>query len=175
MLDATGQVRWGDWRFSLKERLQATYRVGDMNTYQEPRMALTLKSRLMVKYKGFGKAEPFAYVELRNLLNAYTISAYSVSDGTTNGTTYYVDADCTEVGDPGWFIASSNGAYINRFRGALGMDYRWDKRNSITAELLLDRVSDKVIDANAEGTKLKSYTLRTGFVGQLCVGYTYSF
>lgn len=175
MLDAVGQLRWGDWRFSLKERLQGTYRMGDMNTYQEPRMVLTLKSRLMAKYKGFGRVEPFAYLELRHVLNAYTVSAYAIGDGTTSGTVYCLDTEGTVLGDPGWFISGSNGGYLNRLRVGFGMDYNWDRHNGITVELLLDYLRDKVIDANSEGTKLKSYTIRTGFMGQLCVGYTYSF
>lgn len=66
-------------------------------------------------------------------------------------------------------VYSSDGATVT------GADYRWDKHNTISFYVLADRVSDKVVDANAEGTKLKSYTRETGFIGQVGVAYTYSF
>ena len=35
--------------------------------------------------------------------------------------------------------------------------------------------ADLVVEANAEGTKLKSYTKETGFVGWVGVGYEFGF
>ena len=66
-------------------------------------------------------------------------------------------------------VYSSDGATVT------GTDYMWDKCNTISFYVLADRVSDKVVDANAEGTKLKNYTRETGFIGQVGVAYTYSF
>lgn len=168
MLDATGSLRFGDWRLSLRERFQATYRTGDMNEYQNPRTALTLKSRLKVSYKGLRRLEPYAYVELRNTLNAPVINA--IYDGTN-----YLTEDMSQSGEAGWFIEGWNGLYVNRVRGAIGFDYRLSKASSIDVSLMGDRVMDKVVDANAEGTKLKSYTRETGFIGWIVVGYNYSF
>ena len=168
MLDATGSLRFGDWRLSLRERFQATYRSGDMNEYQNPRTALTLKSRLKLSYKGLRRIEPYAYVELRNTLNAPVISA------SYDGTNYLTGA-LSQYGDAGWFIDSWTGVYINRVRGSVGFDYRLSKASSIDISLMADRIMDKVVDANAEGTKLKSYTRETGFVGWINIGYSYSF
>lgn len=168
MLDATGSLRFGDWRLSLRERFQATYRSGDMNEYQNPRTALTLKSRLKLSYKGLRRIEPYAYVELRNTLNAPVISA------SYDGTNYLTSA-LSQYGDAGWFIDSWTGVYINRVRGSVGFDYRLSKASSIDVSLMADRIMDKVVDANAEGTKLKSYTRETGFVGWINIGYSYSF
>ena len=168
MLDATGSLRFGDWRLSLRERFQATYRSGDMNEYQNPRTALTLKSRLKLSYKGLRRLEPYAYVELRNTLNAPVISA------SYDGTNYLTSA-LSQYGEAGWFIDSWSGAYINRVRGSVGFDYRLSKASSIDVSLMADRIMDKVVDANAEGTKLKSYTRETGFVGWINIGYSYSF
>lgn len=164
MLDATGSVRYGDWRFSLKERLQATARTGSYNGYQVSQPAVELKSRLKVQYKGFGAVEPYVYGEVRNSLNAPVISAYY--DGT-----YYVNESLTRTGEEGWFIDGHTGCYINRFRGVIGFDWRIDKDNSLGVALMADWVSDKVIDANATGTRLKSYTKESGFKGWLTVGY----
>ena len=168
MLDATGGLRFGDWRLSLRERFQATYRSGDMNEYQNPRTALTLKSRLKLSYKGLRRLEPYAYVELRNTLNAPVISA------SYDGTNYLTSA-LSQYGEVGWFIDSWTGMYINRVRGSIGFEYRLSKASRIDISLLADRIMDKVVDANAEGTKLKSYTRETGFVGWINIGYSYSF
>lgn len=168
MLDATGGLRFGDWRLSLRERFQATYRSGDMNEYQNPRTALTLKSRLKLSYKGLRRLEPYAYVELRNTLNAPVINA------SYDGTNYLTSA-LSQYGEAGWFIDSWSGVYVNRVRGSVGFDYRLSKASSIDFSLMADRIVDKVVDANAEGTKLKSYTRETGFVGWVNIGYSYSF
>lgn len=168
MLDATGSLRFGDWRLSLRERFQATYRSGNMNEYQNPRTALTLKSRLKLSYKGLRRLEPYAYIELRNTLNAPVISA------SYDGTNYLTSA-LSQYGEAGWFIDSWSGVYVNRVRGSVGFDYRLSKASSIDVSLMADRIMDKVVDANAEGTKLKSYTRETGFVGWINIGYSYSF
>ena len=168
MLDATGGLRFGDWRLSLRERFQATYRSGDMNEYQNPRTALTLKSRLKLSYKGLRRFEPYVYIELRNTLNAPVISA------SYDGTNYLTSA-LSQYGEAGWFIDSWTGMYVNRVRGSIGFEYRLSKASRIDISLLADRIVDKVVDANAEGTKLKSYTRETGFVGWINIGYSYSF
>ena len=143
MVDATGSVSFGNWRFSLKERFQATY-------------------------KGLQRWEPYAYIELRNTFNAPVINAYYTGSE-------YVNSDMSASGTAGWFIDDWNGIYINRIRGAIGVDYRISKRSSIEMSLMADHVTDKVVDANAEGTKLKSYTRESGFVGWLTAGYSYKF
>ena len=168
MLDATGSVRFGDWCLSLKERFQATYRSGDMNEYQNPRTALTMKSRLKLSYKGLRRMEPYAYLELRNTLNAPVIVANY--DGTQ-----YLTSTLSQYGAAGWFIDSWTGVYLNRIRGSIGFDYRLSRRSSIDVALMADRVTDKVVNANSEGTKLKSYTYEKGFVGWIAVGYKYQF
>ncbi len=168
MLDATGGIRFGNWRLSLKERFQATYRSDDMNEYQNPRTALTLKSRLQLQYKGFRRIEPYVSIELRNVLNAPVVNAYY------NGAVY-LTSDYATSGEAGWFLDGFSNVYVNRIRATLGAEYRLSKRSSIDLALMADRVMDYVVDANAEGTKLKSYTYETGFVGWFTVGYKYSF
>ena len=171
MFDAGGTLRFGDWRLSLKERLQATYRSGDMNLYQSPRTAWTLKSRLKLSYKGLRRMEPYAYAELRNTLNAPVIhAAYNTASDTWVSPTTGLAKN-----EAGWFLNGFTGCYVNRLRGAVGVEYRLDKRNSFDLCLMLDHVSDKVVKANAEGTKLKSYTRETGFIGWLTATYNYSF
>jgi len=168
MFDATGTVRFGDWNFSLRERLQMTHRTDDFNEYQNPRDAIMLKSRIMVKYKGLGMFEPYAFFELRHYLNAPVINA--TYDGT-----FYRTPDGYKKGDAGWFLDGFNDCYANRYRGSLGVEMQINKNNSLKAFVLADFVTDKVVDANAEGTKLKSYTRETGFVGSVGLEYIYEF
>ena len=168
MLDATGSLRLGMWRLSLKERFQATYRSGEMNEYQNPRTALTLKSRLKLQYKSQRVAEPYLAVELRNTLNAPVVSALY------NGSSYMTESYST-TGEPGWFLDGFYNCYVNRLRGVIGAEVRLNRNNSFDICLMGDYVMDYVVDANAEGTKLKSYTQEKGFVGWLSVGYKYSF
>lgn len=166
--DVTGGYGFGSWRLSLRERLQATYRTGSFNIYQNPQPLLELKSRLKLAYKGLQRWEPYAYGELRHSLNAPAITAI-YSGGT------YLTEEMNEKGDPGWFISGWNNAYLNRIRFCLGTTYRLSKASTLDFYLLADRVSEKCVDANAEGTKLKSYTRETGFVGWAGVSYTYKF
>lgn len=170
MLDATGSVSFGVWRLSLKERLQPTLRAGDYNPYQNPTLAVSLKSRLKVQYKGWRKVEPFAYVEMRNVMFAPVVVAYI---DTVTSLCYTEDG--SEYGDAGWFIDSYTGAYVNRLRGSLGVDWRLDKRNSINIAILADYAMDKNIDANSDGTKLKTYTREHAFTGWIAAGYTLLF
>lgn len=170
MLDVTGSYRTGSWRFSLKERFQLTHRTGDMNLYQNPRNMMALKSRLMVQYKGFQRVEPYAYFELRNTLNAPHITACYDSANDL----WCVDAS-TLTGEAGWFLDGYTAVYMNRLRGALGTEIQLSRHSSLDLHIMVDRVMDYVVDANAEGTKLKSYTYETGNVGWIAAAYTFSF
>lgn len=169
MADATGTVHYGNWNFSLKERFQVTRRTGDFNVFQNPQNAMTLKSRLMAKYKGLGRVEPYTYFEVRNYLNAPVIEA------AYDGSGYYTLDDYSETSEAGWFLTGFNGGYVNRLRGSIGVDIKLDKRNTLNFYILGDYVMDKVVDANAEGTKLKSYTRETGFRGWFGAGYEFAF
>lgn len=169
MFDAKGTLKLGQWNLSLKERLQVTRRTGDYNVYQNPQNAITLKSRITAKYVGFDIVEPYAYFELRNYLNAPVI--YAAYDGTH----YLTLDDYSESGAAGWFLNGFNGGYINRYRGSIGADIKFDKHNTLNIYVLADYIIDKEVDANAEGTKLKSYVKETGFVGWFGAGYEFSF
>lgn len=168
MFDVTCGKRFGLWRLSLKERFQTTYRSGEMNEYQNPRTMLMLKSRLKLQYKGIRQFEPYASIELRNIFNAPSVNAYY--DGTN-----YLTESYTTSGEAGWFLDGFNKMYVNRLRGAFGAVYRISKKSSLDVSLMADYVMDYVVDANAAGTRLKSYTHETGFVGWLTVNYRYAF
>ena len=146
--DFTGSIKAGAWKFSLRERFQATYRPGEMNLYQNPRTALALKSRLKASYKFSDKPlEPYAGIEVRNTLNAVRF----------NESLTHIDY---------------NDIYLNRARLSLGCEWRLNKKNSFDFYTLWDYTYDKDIDAKKTG-QLKSITYETGY--RLTLGVTYSF
>ena len=165
--DVKGSVHAGRWTFALRERIQWTYRQGDFNEYQYPRNAFMLKSRLSVKYND-RIASPYLYFELRNFLNAPLIRA------NYDGVNYLTD-EGTVNGEPGWFLQGFKDFYINRYRSCLGVELKLNKHNRLNVYFLGDWVVDKVVDANAEGTKLKSYTKEQGFIGSIGLEYVYAF
>ena len=169
LADVTGTLHYGSWNFSLQERFQLTRRTGSFNVYQNPKNALTLKSRLKAQYKGFGNVQPYAYFEVRNYMNAPVIAA------AYDGTLYYTLNGYLEEDEPGWFLQGFNGGYVNRLRGSMGLDVKLDKRNTLNFYILCDYLMDKQVDANAEGTELKSYTRETGLRGWVGAKYGFSF
>lgn len=157
--DVTGGIRTGDWRFSLKERLQLTHRyAASMNVYQNTPNALSLKSRLKAEYKGFQSVSPYAFIEARLALND---PACSVKwDGTS-----FSDYSFTGYTDTYW----------NRVRGALGLEWKLSRQHALDFSVFCDYCYDKNIDTNAEGTKLKSLSYDRTFNTNFCIGYKFSF
>ena len=155
--DLTGTLKSGDWRFSLKEKLQLTHRSG-VNSYQTTPNALSLKSRLKAEYKGFNKVNPYIFVELRTALNDPACSA------TWDGSSY-----------SDYSFSGYNDVYLNRLRGALGFEWKIDKKNSVDLVAMLDYCHDKDIDTNSSGTKLKSLTYDRTIVPQIGLSYKISF
>ena len=160
-LNLTGTYDAGDWRFSLRERLQFTHKAYSINEFQEVRNPLQLKSRITVKYRGFRHLDPFVYFEMRNIFNAPHFSAtYSETTAT------YSDYQFLGYDD----------AYVNRLRGALGVDWNITKHHVITLTAMYSYCRDKEIDTNKEGTKLKGYNDKsTKQYATLSLGYQFSF
>lgn len=152
-------LRYGDWRFSLKERLQMTHRdVG--NHLQDTPNSLALKSRIKVSYKGFYDFTPYMYAELRNVFN---------------------DPCCTAAWSTvsGSFIrysfAGYDDAYFNRLRGVAGVEWKLSRDHSFDFYVIGDYTYDKVIDTNKSGTRLKSLGYERGFRTEIGLGYQFSF
>ena len=159
-LNLAGQYDAGNWRFSLREKLQLTHKAYELNRFQEVPNQLQLKSRFTVKYRGLRKIEPYAYFELRNIFNAPRCSA----------TWSETSAAFTDYEFLGY-----NDAYINRLRGALGLDWNISKRHGIDFTLMYNHTRSLEIDTNKAGTKLKSLNWESADAISLCVGYKFSF
>ena len=158
-LDGAVNLHAGDWRFSIKERLQYTHRnVG--NKYQGTPNLLALKSRFKVAYKGFSSVTPYGYLEIRNVFNDPSVNA-------TWSTASQAYAD--------YSFGGYNDAYINRIRGALGAEWKLSGHHSLDFFLLTDYNYDKNIDTNSAGTVLKSLTYDRGINVSLGIGYKFSF
>lgn len=157
--DASVTLRAGDWRFSLKERLQLTHRSVN-NVYQSNANSLALKSRFKVSYKGFSSVTPYGYVEIRNVFNdpacsaTWSTASLAYSDYSFKG---YTDA------------------YVNRVRGSMGLEWKLNKQHALDFYVLADYCYDKNVDTNSSGTKLKSLTYDQSFNMALCIGYQFSF
>ena len=157
--NATLGLKAGDWRFSLKERLQLTHR--DVNNkFQNTPNSLALKSRFKVSYKGIHAWTPYAYAELRNVFNDPSCSA-------TWSTASQAYSDYSFLG--------YTDAYVNRLRGCLGTEFKVSNQSSFDFFILLDSTRDKNIDTNKEGTKLKSLTYDRKFMTSLGISYIISF
>ena len=168
----TGTLKTPDWQFGLKETLRLTHRPGDMNTLQSPRNALALKSKLSVKYLGWGKVVPFVGFEVRNALN----------DAAYSGTYYPSAKESKDKYTNEQFLGYTH-AYVNRYRVELGATIKFDKRHSLDFYLLGDHCKDKSIDTNREGSNswkenglvLKSIDWHVGNMITAGVGYKWEF
>ena len=157
--DVSAALKAGDWRFSIKERLQLTHREVK-NAYQNAPNSLALKSRFKVSYKGFKGVTPYGYAEIRNVFNDPSCSA--TWSTTSQAYTNYSFTGYTDV-------------YVNRLRGALGAEWKLNKRHALDFCLLGDYGYEKNIDTNSSGTQLKSLTYDQSFKAVFCVGYQFSF
>lgn len=163
-LDAAYGFKSGDWRFSVKERIQYTHKDVN-NAYQKTPNLLASKTRFKASYNGFGDFKPYALLEARLVLNDPAVT-YSSSRKYDEEDDYYY-----------WPVSDINytDTYLNRFRGGLGVEYKLDKKNSIDIYGLLDYCYDKEIDTNKKGTKLKSLTWNRTLAPTVGVTYKFSF
>lgn len=162
--DLTASVKVGQWRFSLRERIQGTYKMRELNNYQQPQMGWVLRSRLKVAYKFRSVPfEPYAYFEPRLLLNGAKWSEESLGKNYENAS----------------FLGHKD-VYFNRYRCAAGLEWKLNKRNSLDFYMLYDHLYDKEIDARKEGS-IKGVVLKAPIHGissdriSVGVAYKYSF
>lgn len=168
----TGTYKTPFWQVSLKETLRLTHRPGDMNPWQSPRNALSLKSKASVKYLGWESVIPFAGFEVRNTLNDAAYSGIYNASADKNKDVY---ADETFLG--------YTHAYVNRLRVQLGVTVNFNKHHELDFYLLGDYEREKSIDTNREGSgswdkhglMLKSIDWYTGYMISAGIGYQWSF
>ena len=164
--DVTGSYKVGKFQFSLRERFQLTQRTGEFNVYQNTPNEYAIRTRFGAKYKGIRDIEPYAYFDLKTLLNQPWGEIYGNSETSESGKTYYkyVHSGYTHI-------------YNSRYRLNLGCDFSFYGGHSLTPFVLLDYCSEYNIDTSADGTRL--FTATTGwtdtFRPTLGVSYKFSF
>lgn len=158
--DLTFFWKAGDWRFSLKEQLRLMHKTESLNSYQEVADPLQLKSRAKVQYKGLGSVEPYVFAEVRNIFNDPSFSA----TWSTSSKAY-----------SGYAFTGYNSAYLNRYRGALGAEWKISKQHGIDICAMVDYCRDKNLDVNKSGTYLKSFTWDRSLNTIVSIGYKFSF
>lgn len=155
----TATARFGRWKLSLREKLQATYKDYDVNLSQTPQTDLALKSRLKLSLDlRHSKWEPYVSAEIRNTLNA--VNPASFVYGTYNWQKYSSE-------DSGWndksricygnLTPSYNDIYINRLRFIAGTEWKYSRNQVLDMFLILDCSYDLPVDFSANGIQ-KSYS-----------------
>ncbi|MBO6169101.1 MAG: DUF2490 domain-containing protein [Bacteroidales bacterium] len=158
--DVTLGFKSGDWRFSLKEQLRFTHKTESMNPCQEVRNPLMLKSRAKVQYKGFSRIEPYAFFEVRNIFNDPSCSATWSN---------------TSLAYSNYSFGGYDDTYINRLRGALGLEWSVSRHSAIDIYAMLDYCYDKNLDVDKTHTYLKSLTWDQSLNTIVGVAYKFSF
>lgn len=141
----TGQYKVGQWKFSLREKLDVNCRTDSVNTNEKPKTSLILRHKLQAEYTFFSKPiKLYANCELKHTLNQpleYINSAYANSYGET-----------------GHF-----GQYLCNVRAYLGVRWRIDKLNSLDFAYRFNYGYDRDVNitrskANVELTHSYEYT-----------------
>ncbi len=156
-IDLTASTR-GPWKLSLRERLILAHKSYSVNSFQEAKNDVVLKSRLKLSYTGFKSIEPYAFFELKNIFNAVSC------DFNYDGTSY-----------SGYNFKGYDDAYVTRLRGALGLEWKLSRHSAIDFSCFVDYNRDRKIDTNKAGTKLKDISWEKAWCTSLCLGYCFSF
>ncbi|MBR0295826.1 MAG: DUF2490 domain-containing protein [Paludibacteraceae bacterium] len=138
-LSVTGKYKTGNWRFSLRERVDMNCRTDSVNAHEKSAIALELRHRVHIGYYIPGKpVQVFGNVELINTLNSPV---------------KYLNT----------YISNEQfGQYLCDARLQLGTEWRIDKRNSLTFSYRFDYNYDRDINitkkkGNIELTRAHSF------------------
>ena len=115
----TGQYTVDEWKFSLRERFDATIRTDSVNLHERPQTDLILRHKLQAQYTVPGKPlKAYTYIELWNTLNR-PVKYLNTYAG--------IDTD----GNPTAYAGKTFGQYLSEVRAQLGLSWRVDKCNSL--------------------------------------------
>ena len=115
----TGQYTVDNWKFSLREKLDANIRTDSVNVHEKPQAELLLRHRLMAQYTIPGKPlKTYASVELWNTLNQPVkyLNTYAGKDKDGKATAY---------------AGKQFGQYVSEVRAQAGLRWRLDKCNTL--------------------------------------------
>ena len=173
--DITGSYRIGDFKLSLRERFQVTHRTDDVNKYEDNKNAGVLRSRFMAQYKGLSDWTPYAYVDVRNTLNAPKWS-YTFDD---NKGIFYSSPEMDNTHIDTTNFQGNKDVYINRVRLGLGAEWELSKQHSFDFFVLYDFCYDRDIDVRKKSKKYRNNLSSVTYVKSqnisIGVGYKFSF
>lgn len=135
----TGKIKTGNWRLSLRERVDMNCRTDSVNEHEKSAIAFELRHRIHIGYNIPGKpVQVFGNVELINTLNRPT---------------KYLNK---------YISGEQFGQYICDARLQLGAKWRIDKKNSLTFSYRFDYNYDRDINitknkGNIELTRTHTY------------------
>lgn len=161
--DLQGSMEADRWKFSLRERLQATTKLYDVNTYQENATAWALKSRIKASYDiPHSRFEPYAAVELRNTLNAVNPAYFKYNKSLGRW-------DCTDT--------RYDDIYINRLRFQAGTGWKLARKQLLDIFVVVDSNWNLDIDTSSNGYSRASgaplLTLEKGVFAGLGLSFTF--
>ncbi len=126
-LDIEPSYIMGQFEFSLRERLQGTYRTDSVNTEEKPNPALVLRSRLKLEYSFWSvPLKPYVAVEMFNPLN---------------------NPDC---------LKDESGAWLENMRYSAGFTYRFDARNWVEFYYMFEHATGKDVNIKSTETIIKT-------------------
>ncbi len=133
-INAEGVVKAGRFEFSLRERLQTTFRTDSVNRYEKMNPEIMLRSKLTVSYSiRHSRWTPYILFELNNTLNAPKV----VSNYKT---------------DP---LACDN--YVARYRAGVGAKFKVSKKHRLDFYYYFDYNRGYDIGYRANKGTLKEY------------------
>ena len=142
-----GKYKYGNWRFSLRERLDINCRTDSVNRYEKNPIALELRHRMHIGYHIPGKpVQVYGNVELINTLNR-----------PTQYLNYYISSE-------------QFGQYLCDARLQVGVRWRLDRRNTLSLSYRFDYNYDR--DLNITKNKGNIELTRTHSFGHVIIlGY----
>ena len=156
--DLTFSLKANQWKFSLRERVQATYRTTTVNLFEQPQTTWVLRSRLKASYKPRQHPiEPYLYIEPRLLMNG---ALWNTQNNLETAT----------------FIGHKD-AYLNRYRFSLGTEWQVSDHNALDFYIIYDLLQDKEITAanNHNTAQLTTpISMQTNHYLAVCIAYTFS-
>lgn len=133
-VNVEGNVKAGRFAFSLRERVQTTFRTDSVNRYEKMNPELMLRSRFKVEYSiRHSRWTPYVMFELNNTLNAPKVVAN------------YKEFPLT------------NDNYVARYRAGVGAKLRIDRNNRLDFYYYFDYDRGYNIDYKGNKGDLKGY------------------
>lgn len=157
--DVTGMYKTGGWKFSLKEKFQATHKTREVFEMEKPQNALALKSRAKVSYdfKRIG-LQPYAAFEHKLTLNGAKWDENSADDFHFKDSEFLGDKD----------------VYTSRIRTEVGLDWTVSRSSAICLYGKFDNITDKDIDVKKTKQILKK-PITTSERNFTIIGISYTF